>query len=200
MEEKRILSLKNHIVQQAEVGGGSCAFQPTQAVRGRCLRYLRQQVLQLSGNSTEPLSIHSKAMVTVGALNTPATVKDFAEDHHPCHSAALRRIIGHTILGTAQQHIALCKAGCASQEFSPRRAKGHGDALFRTGTHQRRGCAGIGKGYNALKCVQRIPLHHLALPVGDHVFTLQRKIHILGGDKEGIQKLSHGSPSIALRR
>ena len=105
-----------------------------------------------------------------------------------------------TALDTLLTARLLRRTGDPSQKPPSGRTERQSNLPPSTSPHQRGRRAGIGKGHNALQSVERIAGHRFPLPVGHHVFTVQRKVHILRCDKKGIEQLFHGPASISRRR
>ena len=136
-------------------------------------------------------------MVPCGAFEYPAGVIDFAQDEALGQPKALVWGVRRAVLRLTQQDIAAFLAYSACEEPASRCEKGQVDAAFDAGAHERRGSAGVGKGENALKRVQRETRDLLALAADDHVFAIKAEVAVLGEDKERVQQLSHMPPPIA---
>ena len=153
------------------------------------------------GNSmTELFLVHTRFVIAKRSLHAPAGIIKFTKNHTTGNSAALQFIIRHSILLSPQQHIAAANPGSPGKKFSPWRTECQGNVPLCTGTHQRRRCSGIRKGYNALQRVQRISGYLCFFPIGHNIFSIQGQIDIFGSHEQRIQQMFHRDSSIAAAR
>ena len=141
-------------------------------------------------------------MVAGGALQRPAGVVDLAQNEAACIAAALRGVIGHTVLNLTQQYIASLLAHGAGQKASLRGEKHKVDTPAGAGAHQGGAGPGVGEADDAFQRVQGKPCTLLLVAADDNIFAIQRQIIVCAEHEQRVEQLSHGvtSSSMCARR
>ena len=118
LEGKRLFIPQDHLVKNAEIGGGPHPLQAPQFLRSAYLLDLRQQSVDLLGGGDQFFAVHPQTVVPAGALDAPAGVEQLAEDHSAADLTALSGIIPGPILCPAEQDVSVPLAAHPGQKFS----------------------------------------------------------------------------------
>ena len=197
-EEKVRLVLQDHLIKDIKIRLCANALTAAQRLHGNFVGDKRIECLDLVNGCLQPRGIDTQRMVALRALNAPAGVIELAEDHIARNAAALRRIVRRAVLHPAQQDVSVLLADASGKEPADRRAEGQADAALRAAAHERRRRACIAERNDPRKRMQGKARDLLLFPVHDDIFPVERQICVLTGDKERIEKLSHGVSSMLL--
>ena len=200
MKEEVGLVLQDHVVENIKVHLGAGAFLAAQGVERRLLRDERIEPLDLVDGGLETLRVHAQGVVALCALDAPAGVVQLAEDHIARDAAALRRVVSHAVLHSAQEHVSVFFADGPGEKAAAGRAERQPDAALCAPAHERRGGSGIAEADDPGERVQREAANLVPVAADDDIFPVETQVGVLRGDKQRVEQLFHGASSMLARR
>ncbi|MPN03956.1 hypothetical protein SDC9_151191 [bioreactor metagenome] len=202
LEAEGLPILQHQLAEHAEIAGGQISLQPPEP-----LLILRRQgragaLTQLPRRLPQGGCIHPEGMVPHSALQHPPAVIQLGGNHGPSDAQSLPRVVGHTVLGSAQQHVSPLGAGNPPQKAPVEAQKAQGNIPLAAGSHQRGTGPGMAEGDHPLQIVKRHPPGLAAAALNDNILPIQRQIGSRRHHIQGIVQYSHSpssSPSRAAR-